>query len=85
MREKYTAPNKKSAELALNELDKTWFSKYSYAIKSWRENWDELTAFFDFPLEIRQIIYKTNLIENLNGKIRNTQKINYHFLQMMQL
>jgi transposase-like protein len=74
MREIYTAPNKKSAELALNELDKKWSSKYSYAIKSWRENWDELTAFFDFPLEIRRIIYTTNLIENLNGKIRKYTK-----------
>ncbi|MCB6062714.1 hypothetical protein LIT42_12525, partial [Flavobacterium psychrophilum] len=34
-----------------------WESKYGYAIKSWRENWDELTVFFDFPLEIRKIIY----------------------------
>lgn len=74
MREIYTAPNKKAAELALNELDKKWSSKYSYAIKSWRENWDELTAFFDFPLEIRRIIYTTNLIENLNGKIRKYTK-----------
>jgi transposase-like protein len=74
MREIYTAPNKKSAELALNELDEKWSSKYSYAIKSWRENWDELTAFFDFPLEIRRIIYTTNLIENLNGKIRKYTK-----------
>lgn len=41
---------------------------------SWRENWDELTVFFDFPVEIRQIIYTTNLIENLNGKIRKYTK-----------
>lgn len=74
MREIYTAPNKKAAELALNDLDKKWSSKYSYAIKSWRENWNELTAFFDFPLEIRRIIYTTNLIENLNGKIRKYTK-----------
>nr|WP_236614049.1 transposase [Nafulsella turpanensis] len=40
------------------------------AIKSWRNNWEDLTAFFDFPLEIRRIIYTTNLIESLNGKIR---------------
>ncbi|MDR0429118.1 MAG: transposase, partial [Tannerellaceae bacterium] len=26
--------------------------------------------FFDFPLEIRRVIYTTNRIENLNGKIR---------------
>nr|WP_317171490.1 transposase [Flavobacterium sp. I3-2] len=32
--------------------------------------WDEFTVIFDFPIEIRKIIYTTNLIENLNGKIR---------------
>jgi transposase-like protein len=74
MREIYTASTKKNAEIALDELEKKWNSKYSYAIKSWRTNWDELTAFFDFPLEIRKIIYTTNLIENLNGKIRKYTK-----------
>ncbi len=74
MREIYTATTKKKAEIALDELEKKWNSKYSYAIKSWRTNWDELTAFFDFPLEIRKIIYTTNLIENLNGKIRKNTK-----------
>lgn len=66
----YTAPNKQAAKLALDEFSANWESKYSYAIKSWRDNWDELTVFFDFPIEIRKIIYTTNLIENLNGKIR---------------
>lgn len=42
--------------------------------QSWRENWEELTAFLDFPLEIRKIIYTTNTIENLNGKIRKYTK-----------
>ena len=37
--------------------------------KSWYRNWNDLTAFFNFPREIRIIIYTTNLIENLNGKI----------------
>jgi transposase-like protein len=66
----YTAPNKQAALQALNDFAQKWESKYAYAIKSWRDNWDELTVFFDFPLEIRKIIYTTNLIENLNGKIR---------------
>lgn len=70
----YTAPNKQAAEMALNELERKWNHKYSYAIKSWRTNWDELTAFFEFPQEIRKIIYTTNLIENLNGKIRKYTK-----------
>ncbi len=74
MKEIYTAINKQAAQLALDALDKKWSSKYAYAIKSWRTNWDELTAFFDFPAEIRRIIYTTNLIENLNGKIRKYTK-----------
>ncbi|GEM56934.1 hypothetical protein FC1_01720 [Flavobacterium columnare NBRC 100251 = ATCC 23463] len=30
--------------------------------------------FFDFPIEIRKIIHTTNLIENLNEKIRKYTK-----------
>ena len=66
----YTAPNKEAAALALDDLEKKWGVKYAYAIRSWRNNWDDLTVFFDFPMEIRKIIYTTNIIENLNGKIR---------------
>lgn len=74
MKEIYKAPNREAALFALDNLDIKWSGKYSYAIKSWRENWNELTAFFDFPAEIRKIIYTTNLIENLNGKIRKYTK-----------
>ena len=74
MKEIYTAPNKEAALAALNDFALKWESKYSYAVKSWKDNWDELTVFFDYPVEIRKIIYTTNLIENLNGKIRKYTK-----------
>jgi transposase-like protein len=74
MKQIYTAPTKEAARAALNDFAEKWNSKYSYAIKSWENNWDELTVFFDFPIEIRTIIYTTNLIENLNGKIRKYTK-----------
>lgn len=74
MKHIYNAPNRDAAEQALNNLEAKWNSKYSYAIKSWRNNWQELTAFLDFPVEIRTIIYTTNIIENLNGKIRKYTK-----------
>ncbi|MFN8865291.1 MAG: IS256 family transposase [Flavobacteriales bacterium] len=70
----YNAPNRDAAALALDHLEDKWGAKYGYAIKSWRANWTELTAFLDFPLEIRKIIYTTNVIENLNGKIRKYTK-----------
>lgn len=74
MKDIYTAPNKEAALACLDDFAEKWNSKYSYAIKSWRNNWDELTVFFDYPIEIRKIIYTTNLIENLNGKIRKYTK-----------
>lgn len=74
MKQIYDAPTKQAARAALEDLANTWGRKYPYAVKSWEDNWEELTVFFDFPLEIRKIIYTTNLIENLNGKIRKYTK-----------
>lgn len=70
----YDAPTKQAARAALEDFADRWNHKYPYAIKSWEDNWEELTVFFDFPVEIRKIIYTTNLIENLNGKIRKYTK-----------
>jgi len=74
MKQIYDAPNKQAAKAALEHFASRWNHKYPYAIKSWEDNWEELTVFFDFPIEIRKIIYTTNLIENLNGKIRKYTK-----------
>lgn len=74
MKQIYNAPTKEAAKAALEDFASQWEGKYSYAIKSWRDNWEDLTVFFEFPLEIRKIIYTTNLIENLNGKIRKYTK-----------
>ncbi len=74
MKNIYNAPTKSAAERELELFEQKWGSKYPYAIRSWRGNWDDLTSFFDFPIEIRKIIYTTNLIENLNGKIRKYTK-----------
>ena len=79
MKEIYTSINKEQAAVALDHFEQKWGSKYSHAVKSWRRNWEDLTAFFDFPVEIRTIIYTTNLIENLNGKIRKYTKSKLSF------
>ena len=74
MKNIYNVPNKEVAAAELYNLKKKWGGKYPYAILSWRNNWDDLIVFFQFPLEIIKIIYTTNLIENLNGKIRKYTK-----------
>ncbi len=66
----YGAANRENAWAALEAFEEKWGKKYGYAITSWRNNWEALTAYFDFPVEIRTIIYTTNVIESLNSGIR---------------
>jgi len=70
LKEVYGAIHMDAAQEAFNTLEAKWEHKYPYAIKSWVSNWGELTAFFNFPKEIRKMIYTTNIIENLNRNIR---------------
>ena len=49
-------------------------NKYYPAVKSWENNWDNLTAFLDYPLEIRKLIYTTNIIESFNASLRKYTK-----------
>lgn len=70
----YGAPTLEVAELALEQLDEKWGKKYPAAIKSWRQNWVRLTAFFKYPVELRVLIYTTNAIENLNSILRKNTR-----------
>jgi len=75
----YAAPNKEAAQQALQDLSDKWGNKYKHGIESWYNNWSELSNYFDFPLEIRKIIYTTNTIENLNRGIRKYTKAKVQF------
>jgi transposase-like protein len=75
----YAATNVEIAEKALVAMDLKWGSKYKYAIQSWQNNWENLTQYFNYPLEIRKIIYTTNTIENLNRGIRKYTKTKVQF------
>jgi transposase-like protein len=70
----YNAINEEQAQENFNLLEVKWEHKYPYAIKSWIANWNELTSFLKYPLELRHIIYTTNIIENLNRNIRKFTK-----------
>jgi len=75
----YTAINKETALEELMKFKLNWQGKYKYAITSWEENWDNLSNYFDYPLELRKIIYTTNTIENLNRGIRKYTKTKTQF------
>ncbi|HLY70492.1 MAG TPA: IS256 family transposase [Puia sp.] len=74
LREIYSAPDAKSANNRLKAFEQKWKPKYPYIAKSWNANWDNLATFFEFPMEIRKIIYTTNVIESINRVIRKYTK-----------
>jgi putative transposase len=70
----YGAATLSEAEAALARFADTWDGKYPAIAKAWRTDWAELTTFFDYPPEIRKVIYTTNAIESLNHQLRKIIK-----------
>ena len=70
----YTAVTLEEAEQNLRDFAERWRKQYPSCVKSWEENWDVLNTFFEYPLEIRKIIYTTNIIEGLNRQFRQITK-----------
>ncbi len=66
----YQADNQEQAYKAFLAFSEKWEGKYDKAIKSWEENWDNLTAFLEYPPAIRKLIYTTNIIESFNSVLR---------------
>jgi transposase-like protein len=83
LKDVYNATNRDAAETALSAMEQKWGEKYGYAFRSWRNNWDNLTIYFDYPMEIRKIIYTTNAIESLNRTVRKYTKPKVQFVDDM--
>lgn len=66
----YGASTLEVAERELEAFSEKWGSKYPHVVKSWQVNWEALTAFFRYPVEIRRVMYTTNIIESVNSKFR---------------
>lgn len=70
----YGAVNKDAAETQLYELEETWGEMYPVVIKSWRDNWERLTEYFQYTYDIRKLIYTTNTVEGYHRQIRKVTK-----------
>ena len=70
----YTAVTLGEAEEALLQFGEKWRKQYPSCVKSWEENWDVLSTFYEYPPEVRKIIYTTNMIEGLNRQFRQITK-----------
>jgi transposase-like protein len=74
LRKVYKASTLEQAELEFEKFKKEWGEKYKNVVKSWKENWLELTAYFDYPTEIRNMIYTTNTVESFHRQLRKVTK-----------
>jgi transposase-like protein len=70
----YQAATREEAETNLLKLEETWGDKYGAAVRSWQNNWEELATFFEFPKEIRRLIYTTNTVEGYHRQLRKVIK-----------
>ncbi|MDQ6482666.1 IS256 family transposase [Dyadobacter sp. LHD-138] len=70
----YKAINQDQAYERLLEFEDKWGKKYPLAVKSWMDNWVNLSTFFEYTTEIRNVIYTTNAIEGMHRQIRKVTK-----------
>jgi putative transposase len=74
LRSIYAAATADEAQIRLGEFDEKWGVDYPTIVKSWRSNWGRITPFFDYPPDIRKVIYTTNAIESVNMSLRKITK-----------
>ncbi|QFY42418.1 IS256 family transposase [Candidatus Methylospira mobilis] len=70
----YAVSTVEAAETRLTEFEEKWGADYPAIVQSWRRNWVRIIPFFDYPPEIRRIIYTTNAIESVNMSLRKITK-----------
>ena len=56
--------------MKLEELEREWKGKYPHVVRSWKKNWEELMTYFEYPYEMRKIIYTRDIIESVHSKLR---------------
>lgn len=66
----YQAPTEQQALEALDQFEADWKDKYPVIAEQWRRHWEHLITMFNYPDDIRRVIYTTNAIESLNSVIR---------------
>lgn len=69
----YGAPNLKSALHEFEKLKNNW-SKYPGAVDVWERNFKYVEQLFNYPSDIRKVMYTTNAIESVNSSFRKVTK-----------
>jgi putative transposase len=70
----YRAATERQAEQELTEFIGRWGDKYQAIGKLWKDNWERVIPFFEFPPDVRRVIYTTNAVESLHMSLRKIIK-----------
>lgn len=74
LRQIYRAATAQQAEVELESFAETWDGKYPAISRMWRRNWERVVPMFEYPAEIRRVIYTTNAVESLHMTLRKVIK-----------
>lgn len=69
----YRAVTAEAAAQALEQFREKW-PKHQVVADVWQRSWERVIPFFQFPEEIRKVIYTTNAVESLNFSLRKVIK-----------
>ena len=70
----YQSATVEDAEQQLSAFEAKWDSQHPPIAQIWRRNWSRVIPFFDYPPEIRKVIYTTNAIESINMSLHKIIK-----------
>ena len=70
----YQAKTLEKAVMELESLAAKWNEKYPIVVRSWQENWSNLSRYFQYAEDIRRLIYTTNTVEGYHRQVRKVTK-----------
>lgn len=70
----YNAPTAEAARSQLDAFRERYDKRYPAIGRSWEAHWERVIPFFDYPEDIRKVIYTTNAIESLNSSFRKISR-----------
>ena len=70
----YRSSTESQAAAELQEFIGKWGNRYQAIGKMWKENWERVIPLFEFPEEVRRVMYTTNAVESLHRSLRKIIK-----------
>jgi putative transposase len=70
----YRASTERQAQQELTEFIAKWGDRYQAIGRLWKDNWERVIPFFEFPMDVRRVMYTTNAVESLHMSLRKIIK-----------